>query len=252
MLVKLNLMEVTMAYREDSDLVFLRDCSSEDLDVLVQIITKNKNGNDRFTEELTTSERFKQHNPDHRQYWDLIAAEIQCFGANTFATMLRGGEGILYKEVLTDACDKMKVNYNYDAPVEVIEMNLLMKILTDSMEKMTPEELETLVKELDLKTTNFTKQAVITAVQAGIRLSGFAAYKMAVIVANAIAKAIIGRGLSLAVNAGLTRSMAILAGPIGWVITALWTALDIVGPAYRITIPCVVQVAFLRAKLKYK
>jgi 4-hydroxythreonine-4-phosphate dehydrogenase len=30
------------------------------------------------------------------------------------------------------------------------------------------------------------------------------------------------------------------------------TALDIAGPAYRITMPCVVQVAFLRAKLKYQ
>jgi len=241
-----------MAYREDSDLAFLKDCSSEDLDTLVQILTKDKDGNERLTEELTTSERFKQHNPDHRVYWDTIAAEIQCYGANTFATILRGGEGVLYKEVLINACNKMKVNFNKNASVEIIEMNLLMKILTDSMEKMTPEELQTLVEELDLKTTNFTKQAVVAAIQAGIKVGGFAAYKVAVIVANAVAKAVIGRGLSLAVGAGLTRSMAILAGPIGWAITALWTLLDIAGPAFRITMPCVVQVAFLRAKLKYK
>lgn len=241
-----------MAYREDSDLVFLKDCSSEDLDTLVQILIKDKDGNERLTEELTSSERFKQHNPDHRLYWDAIAAEIQCYGSNTFVTILRGGEGVLYKEVLINACNKMKVNFNKNASVEVIEMNLLMKILTDSMENMTPEELETLVKELDLKTTNFTKQAVIAAVQAGIKFSGFAAYKVALIVANAVAKAVIGRGLSLAVNAGLARSLSILAGPIGWAITAFWTLLDIAGPAYRITMPCVVQIAFLRAKLKYK
>ena len=193
-----------------------------------------------------------RHTPDHRQYWDLIAAELQCYGANSFVTMFRGGEGVLYKEVLTDACDKMKVNYNSNTTVETIEMNLLMKILTDSMEKMTPAELQEIVKDLDLKTTDFSKQAVIVALQSSIRFSGFAAYQVALIVANAVARTVAGRGLALAVNAGLTRAMGIFAGPIGWVLTALWTAFDIAGPAYRVTLPCVVQVAFLRAKMKYQ
>lgn len=241
-----------MAYRKDHNLAFLKNCSSKDLDILVQILTKNKDGNERITEDLSDDERYIRHQPDHQQYWDLIAAEIQRFGANTIATMLRGGEGVLYKEVLTDACDKMRVNYNKNASVELIEMNLLMKILTDSVEKMSQEELETLVKELDLKTTSFTKQAVTSAVQAGIKLSGFAAYRMALVVANAVAKAIIGRGLTLAVNAGLSRSLAILTGPVGWAFTALWTIFDIAGPAYRVTIPCVIQVAFLRVKHNFK
>lgn len=241
-----------MAYRSDQDLEFLKDCTSEDLDILVTILTKDKDGSERLTEELTTSGKFKQYSPDHKQYWDLIAAEIQCFGGNSFATMLRGGEGVLYKEVLTDACDKLKVNYNAKASVETIEMNLLLKILTDSMENMSPEDLQEIVRDLDLKTTDFTKQAVIAALQAGVRFGGFAAYKVALIVANAVAKAVVGRGLSLALNAGLTRLMGVVSGPIGWVITAIWTALDIAGPAYRITLPCVVQVAFLRAKLKYQ
>jgi uncharacterized protein YaaW (UPF0174 family) len=35
---------------------------------------------------------------------------------------------------------------------------------------------------------------------------------------------------------------------IGWVITGLWTAIDIAGAAYRITIPAVIHVAALRQK----
>lgn len=241
-----------MAYRSDKDLEFLKDCTSEDLSVLVDILTKDKDGTARLTEELTMNDRYKSHYPDHKKYWDLIAAELQCFGANTFATMFRGGEGVLYKEVLTDACDKMKVNYNSNASVDVIEMNLLMKILTESMEDMSPSELQEIVRDLDLKTTDFSKQAVIAALQAGVRFSGFAAYQVTLIVANAVAKAVVGRGLSLAANAGLTRLMGVVAGPIGWVITGLWAAFDIAGPAFRITMPCVVQVAFLRAKMKYQ
>ena len=241
-----------MAYRKDKDLAFLKDCTNDDLEILVAILTKDKDGDTRWTEELTANERYKSQNPDHRQYWDLIAAELQCFGANSLATMLRGGEGVLYKEVLTEACNKIKVNYNSDASVEVIEMNLLMKILTDSMENMTPEQLKEIVKDLELKTTDFSKQAVIAALQAGVRFSGFAAYQVSLIVANAVAKAVVGRGLSLAANVGLTRIIGVVAGPIGWVLTALWTVFDISGPAFRVTMPCIVQVAFLRAKMKYQ
>ena len=39
---------------------------------------------------------------------------------------------------------------------------------------------------------------------------------------------------------------------IGWIITGIWTAIDIAGPAYRITIPAVLQVAMLRKNQKMK
>ena len=242
---------MALTYRTDKDLEFLQDCSSDDLSALVFILTKAKDGAARLTEELTQEERYNQYYPDHSEYWDLIAAELQCFGANTFATIIRGGEGVLYRELLTDACNKMKVNYNSSASVEVIEMNLLMKILTDSIEEMDTEDLRKIVEDLNLKTTDLSKQAVIAALQAGVRFSGFFAYQMALIVANQVAKAVIGRGLSLAANAGLTRTISVFAGPIGWVLTGLWTAIDIAGPAYRVTIPCVIQIAFLRAKMNY-
>lgn len=240
-----------MAYRSDCDLEFLEKINSSDLDVLVKILIYDKDGGERLTEELTMEDRYKRNSPDHHQYWDLIAAEIQCYGANTFMTIFRGGKGVLYKEILCDVCDKIKVNYNKNADTELIEMNLLMKILTDSMEKMSPDELREIVEELNLKTTTFTKEQVTVALQIAIKMGGFASYKIALIVANAVAKFLFGRGLSFAANATLARTMSIFAGPIGWVITGLWTAIDIAGPAYRITIPTIIQVAFLRAKLKY-
>jgi uncharacterized protein YaaW (UPF0174 family) len=181
----------------------------------------------------------------------LIAEEIQCFGGNSFANVLRGGKGVLYKEVLTDVCDKMKVNYNKNSLTETIEMNLLMKVLTDSMKDMTPEQLKTIAEELDLHTTNFTSEAVTAALQVAIKMGGFASYKIALIVANAIARAILGKGLMLATNATITRTIGIFAGPIGWAVTGAWTLIDIAGPAHRVTIPVVIQIAFLRAKLKY-
>lgn len=241
-----------MAYRYDPDLEFLAECSDEDLEDLVYCLTHDKDGSVRFTEELLSSDKYKRYAPQHSKYWEEIAAEIQCFGANTFATLLRGGEGVLYKEVLTDVCDKMKVNYNSNSSVERIEQHLLSKILEDALEQMSSDELKELASSIGLNNTgDITKQFLLGSFQAIFRMGGFKSYQLTLIVVNAVIKALIGRGLSFAGNAALTRTMSILAGPIGWVITGLWTAIDIAGPAFRVTIPAVIQIAALRQKVLY-
>ena len=239
-----------MTYREDSDLEFLGQMKSEDLNDLVYTLTHDKDGKVRHTEELTGNEKYKCHYPDHHQYWKEIAAEIQCFGANSVVTkFFRGGKGVPYKEVLTDVCDKLKVNYNENSSAEKIENNLLMKIIADSLEKMSPEELRNLAREVGLKNTDgITAEALTGAFMVAFRVGGFASYQITLIVVNAVLKLLIGRGLAVAGNAALTRVMAAFTGPIGWILTGLWTAVDIAGPAYRVTIPAVIQIAALRKK----
>lgn len=238
-----------MAYRYDSDLEFLCSMESKDLDVLVETLT----GKDRTnaTENLSQQNGYKRHYPDHIKYVDEIMEELQRFGGNTFTTYLfRRGKGVYYKEILCDVCDKMKVNYNKKSSVERIEGELFAKILEKAIDKMDEQTLKEILKDTKINTAakGFRKQATFATIQGAIRAGGFESYKIAVIVANAVAKAVLGRGLSLAANAGLTRAMSIFAGPIGWFITGLWTALDLAGPAYRITIPAVIQVAFLRLR----
>jgi len=241
-----------MAYRSDNDLEFLSQMSSEELNDLVYCLTHDKDGTTRKTQELTQDPIYEMSQPDHHEYWELIAAEIQCFGANTFATFLRGGKGVEYKKVLMDVCNKMKVNYNKNSSAEKIEDNLLMKIITDAIEKMSPEELKELALATGVKNINgFTTETMVGSFQAVFRAGGLESYKLTLIIVNAVLKALIGRGLSLGGSILLRRTMAILAGPIGWVITGLWTALNIAGPAYRVTIPAVIQVAALRKKHLY-
>jgi len=241
-----------MAYRHDEDLEFLKELESKDLEQLVEILIYDKDGEKRYTEELSESEGYKKYYPDHVKYWQDIVEELQRFGGNSFVNMLRLGEGVLYKEILIDVCDKLKVNYNKNSNVERIETNLLMKILEDALEKMSDEERKELAKSIGLKNTqNFSAQTMTGVFQAIFRAGGFKSYQLTLIIVNAILKALIGRGLSLGANAALTRTMAILTGPIGWVITGLWTAIDIAGPAYRVTIPAVIEIAALRQKYLY-
>ncbi|WP_416041696.1 DUF3944 domain-containing protein [Edwardsiella ictaluri] len=239
-------------YLHDPDLRFLRHCDGDDLDLLVSVLTHDpKDGLARITETLTHDPKYQKHYPNHPRYWEAIAAEVQTFGANSFVTLLRGGKGVCYREVLTDACDKMKVNYNTKSSIESIEMNMLMKILEKSLTELDSQDLQAISEELGTGYTNPTPEVLMMAIQAGIKTSGFAAYQMALIVTNGVAKALLGRGLSLAGNALLTRTMGIVAGPIGWILSSLWLLIDLAGPAYRVTIPSCIFIAYMRQKHLY-
>lgn len=240
-----------MAYRKDQDLEFLSKCNSKDLEPIYDILTKNKDGVERFSELLTTNEIVRSKYPNHSAYWDLIAEEIQLFGGNTLINAVREG-GILYKEILIDVSKKMKVKFNSEWKTEAIENELLLKVLTDSVEKMQQKELKELVDGLKVETGDMTKQGVVAALQAGINAGGFGAYKLAAIVANGGAKLILGHGLPFAANAGLMKGVAVLSGPIGLAISAAWTIIGLSGPAYRVTIPVVIHLSYLRTKMKYE
>ena len=240
-----------MAYREDSDLEFLGQVKSEDLNDLVSVLTYDKDGKKRHFESLTNNDLYKKYYPDHHQYWEDIAAEIQCFGGNTFANAFRLGKGVLYKEVLMDVCDRLKCKYDKKTSVNEIENSLLMKILSDSLKKMSQEELRKLAESFGLANAEkITPEMLLGSFQTAFIAGGFLSYQLALIIANAVANFIFGRGISFAGNIALTRGLSFLAGPIGVVITGLWTVFDLAGAAYRVTIPAVILVAALRRKKK--
>lgn len=228
-------------------LLFLKDASNDDLKDLCDIVIKDKKGNYRLTEELSSSKGYKLHYPDDMQAIlpDLIK-EFRKFWGNTLVNIFRRGEGPKYSEILRDVAKRNKVNFNKDASDERIEDYLLQKLFTDSLEKASEEELKQLIEELGLPVTNFSREALTAALIAAWRAGGFKSYMLLVSVANAVARFVLGRGLSLAFNAGLTRLASIVTGPVGWALTAVWTLADISGPAYRVTVPAVIQIAYIR------
>jgi len=248
---------IPLKYRDDPGLEFLQFCSHEDLDPLVEILAKDK-GEDRWSASLGGNKEFGQHRSELPVVWRLIAAEFQRFGADSFVSLLRLGEGVCYREILTDACAQMKVPRSDEQhEIPVIEARLLSKVLTDSLEKMTPEELDEFAKSLgelapDLRfgqnAARMAPAALAAAVRAALAAGGFNTYRLAVIVANAVSKAILNRGLAFAGNAALTRGIAVLAGPVGWAISAVLTVPVFTGPAFRVTIPATLYVAYLRQK----
>ena len=237
---------VAYKYRPDEGLDFLEDVPSEDLHDLVEFLIKVHN------QELAGTEVYKNHNPDHSKYWREIATEIQTFGGNTFSNIYRG-EGTIYREILHDVCDRLKVNYNEGSSIKRIEEHLLQKALEDAFEKLDAEQRAELLKALGAKNaTTLGVNAGVLAAQLLLKQSGFAAYVWTLIAVNGLiggaAKITVGHGLSLATNAALTRGLSIVIGPVGLALTAAWTAYELAGPAYRVTVPAVLYIAGLRRK----
>ncbi len=222
-----------------------RRCTNEDLipvrDYILNAATNALDGKSAY--------KRAPHSP--ATYVDDLVSEIRLFGGNTFVNLFRG-DGVPYLEIAGDVADKVGAKYEMTAARE-IEHAVLLKVLDKARERMSAEEkaeLTRIFREAGVDNVDLgagIPLGVILA-QAGVRLGGFAAYQLAMIVANAVARAVLGRGLTLAANAALARGIAVFAGPIGWAVTAIWTALDIAGPAYRVTIPVVCHVAYLRAK----
>ncbi|MEM7978470.1 DUF3944 domain-containing protein [Morganella morganii] len=235
-------------YRIDPDLAFIGQCSNEDLGLLVSVLTHDsKDGKKRLAESLTTSPEYQLFYPDHQKYWPAICAELQAFGANSLVTLLRGNKGVLYREILHDVCDKLKVNYNKESPVETTELNLLMKVLEKSLREMSQDELVRFADGLKLNLSAPTPQLILLAVQAAVTSSGVAALQFATIAAVGVIEAMGGIatwGTLFAAN----RALGVLAGPVGIALSSTWLIADIAGPAYRVTVPACIIVAYLRQK----
>ncbi|MBB2981597.1 MULTISPECIES: ubiquinol-cytochrome C chaperone family protein [Burkholderiaceae] len=220
----------------------------EDLDVLTDYLTDKGDGrlmlDGDVTKRLVRCKRNGAYDPSDRS---LIAKEIRAFGGNTLVNLFRGG-GVEHPELTRDVADHMKVPYAKSASVVTVELAILQKLFTDALDRMSPDERKKTLEELNIGDLAGAGPGAVAAALAAGRFAGFAAYKMALIVANAIAKAILGRGLPLVVNAALTRTMGVMLGPVGWVLTGVWTLADLASPAYRVTVPCVVQIAYMRQK----
>lgn len=235
----------------DQDLnPILEIADDSDLQPLVEYLQQ------KYSEGLTSSEAYKLYAPNHNAYADLIAKEIREMGGNSIANTLRifkgdsyTSKGPSYYEVVCDVANKLKAPYNKKQNIEEIEDSILATVLSSALEKMTSEEKEELLKSLGDKAGSInlgglSSAALITLFRAG----GFYSYQLTVIIANQVARTILGTGLTFATNATLTRVMSIVAGPIGLAVTGVWTAIDLAGPSFKVTIPSVIHIAMLRKK----
>lgn len=233
-------------YREDRDLEILRYADNEMLKILVTYLTKDEDGDVRLTEELLSNERFKKANRDYKQVWKEIVTELQYFGGDTFANIARGS-GVLYKEILVDVCKKIGVKTNYSKETIKIEQELLAKLFEKAWSEMSQKEKDEVKNKLGID-SSLTGSTLLVSILTSIS-TGLISKEISLLLARSIAQALIGSGLFTAAEIGATRLLGIFTGPIGWAIVGLLTVPAISGAAFRVTLPCVVQIAAIRQQM---
>lgn len=224
---------------KDNDLEFLYYCSNELLVLLVDTIVYDQKGKIRFTEGLTKTEVYKNNYPGNMiSVIPKMIDEIQRYGGNTFLNAFRG-HGVSYREILINVAKQLKVSFNKNSSTELIEQYLLQHVLIMSVDKMTEED----VKHVSQKYSKKELKDQIGQLRSGsplfIKLTSVIVMQLSKRFAQNAAIGYLTKFVS-------GRTFAVLAGPVAWVLTGLWTAFDIAGPAYRVLVPCVITIAYMR------
>lgn len=238
-----------MSLIKDPDLnAVLTEADADDLSILADFITDNGTGRLSLSKEvcmaLHKASQERVFSALERAY---IAEELQRFGGNSMMNLFRGGSGVQYREILCDVADHVKAQYSKNDDCNRIETGILVKVLEQSMQKMTEEQRKEVFETFGQRYIGMGPATMATLVTA-ILATGMGRYQLATIVANGSVLALLGRGLTLGASGTAMRSVGVLAGPLGWAVTAIWTVFDLASPAYRVTVPCVIQIAYMRHK----
>jgi len=238
-----------MSAINDRDLQFIAASETEDIDVLIDHLTDSGAGRVSMASSTTRAlYGSKGESPPSPYITGLIVEELQRFGGNSLVNLFRGGSGVPYSEIVRDVADHVGANHAKTQTTESIEGALLLKVLEQSLAGMSEDQrrdiLSAVMPDHGLGAAPLTSEALLHI----LRSTRFSQYRLAAILAGATTTALLGRGLSAGATAGFSRSLPALFGPIGWTIAALWTAFDLASPAYRVTVPCVIHIAYMRQK----
>lgn len=228
----------------DKTYELLKSSSNEELQPLVGYILKAN-----ISEQLSQKESYKQHSPNHARYADEIFHELRLFGGNTLANLKRGG-GPRYKELVQDVAKRFGVKKVATYELEELEVALIQAVLLKAYKKgdaQQKESIEEALREAGMSEGMFNRFTSGASWGAGIA-SAAIMFQASSLVASTVSRTVLG--YTVAAIAGQRISLAYL-GPIGFVLGAAFTAHGLAGPGFRVTIPCVLHIAWLRQKRKF-
>lgn len=250
--------------------VLLAVADVDDLNILIDYITDCGEGRlalDSATcKQLITCRDSRSYTKADSQ---LIAKEILLFGGNSLANVYRSivkktSVGQLlgtvlpdvasttdYESVVKDVAKQVSAAFGAEDDIIAIENAVLLKIFKQALDKMPEAGRKQILDDLGVKNVSLITGTVFlgyAAASMAARSATTASLSIASIVASAVSTQILGRvafGAPMIIG---TRPLAALAGPVGIAVGTLWTLAGLSSPAYRVTLPCVVQLAFMRQK----
>ncbi|CAI0872728.1 Uncharacterized protein conserved in bacteria [Serratia plymuthica] len=211
----------------------LLNADKGDINLLIDYITNTgKFGFSMSDSVKAVLQDAKLHDVPDDETMRLLVRELQHFGGNTFVNLFRRN-GVSYSEIVDDVASHLKIKVPAVASVEEKETLIIDCVFTLSWQKMSDDERSQILRDMDIS--------------ASVRLD-IPVWQKAALVANGLAQTTAGKVLPLIAGLGIGRVLGVLTGPVGLAITGLYAAYDISNPAFRVTLPCVVQIAWIRLK----
>lgn len=233
-------MKNTDVYDPDLNPV-LEAASNEELEVIHDILLS------KTSEGLSNEDAYKEQYPNHREYADLIAKELRDFGGNTLVNIFRQ-QGPSYREIVCDVADKIDAPHSDEWEVALVEHSVMARVLEKAFEKMSKAERRAVLHIA--RRENGEDGNYHELFRAVFRAGGRESQELMQVVRDALVENLLGRGLQVAANVVLGRALGTLLGPIGWAVTGFVAVIQIAGPSYKVTLPGVANVAYVRGRLK--
>ena len=212
-------------FREDKNLAFLQDAEWQDLKILAEALIKDHHGTEQWTGELkSTIEKNKELYPSdeelYKKSWKAIAAELQLFGGDTIANLVRRN-GVLYEVILDDVVKKVKCDiHQRTSSIEEIEEKLLRTLFGRLIDINDLDYMYSKLEEMGLLGLTSLKSKPLDTIKGSF-----------------------SNRSKLATLGLVARKI-----PIVSIATAPLAIKELSDPAYRVTIPAVCIVAILRRK----
>lgn len=218
---------------DDALVQLLLNADKGDIDLLIDYVTNTGKFGFSMSDSVKAvlQDAKRQEIPDDETL-RLLVRELQHFGGNTFVNLFRRN-GVSYSEIVADVASHLKMKVPADASVEEIEALIIDCVFTSSWKKMLDDERRQILRGM--------------GISASVSLD-IPVWQKAALVANGLAQTTAGKVLPLIAGLSIGRVLGVLTGPVGLAITGLYTAYDISNPAFRVTLPCVVQIAWIRLK----
>ncbi|EOZ3162215.1 hypothetical protein ACQ2F6_002924 [Yersinia enterocolitica] len=218
---------------DEALVTLLLNADKGDIDLLIDYITNTgKLGFSMSDSVKTVLQDAKRHDVPDEETLRLLVRELQHFGGNTFVNLFRRN-GVSYSEIVDDVASHLKMKVPAAASVEEKEALIIDCVFTSSWKKMSDDERRQILRGM--------------GISASVSLD-IPVWQKAALVANGLAQTTASKVLPLIAGLGIGRVLGVLTGPVGLAITGLYTAYDISNPAFRVTLPCLVQIAWIRLK----
>lgn len=222
----------------------LEAASQEELDLLVRFLASHR------TSLLMRDPDVRAYYPDHTRYIPKIVQEIQLFGGHTLKDRALGEHpGLPYARIVADAQRKLELGLD-GASLEAQEDAVVAFVIDPAFDEL-PAERQTSLREAFARGDFFREglarpglfhQLLEREDPEHMRLNTSRAARTARKAAVRWVKAQLkGRALRWVMRLVLRGA----AGPVGAALV-LW---DLLGPAYRVTIPVVCYVSYLRGRV---